>query len=378
MIETIADFLQEFKNTSIERIKREHSDITHRPTIGNIYGGLTNELLSKSVFAGLDLRIVQNSFIYNESGVISPEMDCLIVTGNGVKIDFTNQYKYHIKNVIAVFQVKKKLYKADLDSSYQNLKSVINISEPREPEEYIGRLHIGAYEGMTGKPYPTRERKDRFTERDHSIYYCLLMEAFYPLRIVIAYSGYKDEYAFREGFLDLLQEVTKERPAKGYSPFSLPNLMICGNSSIVKMNGMPYAAKFSDQDFYWHLLASSHKNPFYYLLQILWTRLSYMFKLPLDIFGDDSHLDAFHPFLFCKDSRVSDVYGWEYKSVYLSKDRLAQPLKDKEFVPAEIDETQGATLLLLVNKGEVEVNGKDFVQILKRHNLNSDLYKEFN
>lgn len=96
MIETVSDFLENFRNHALNKIKEDDNDINHRPTIGNIFKGLTSNLLEKAIFKGLDLKIVEKSFIYNDSGTISPEMDCLLVVGKGKQISFTNQYKYHI------------------------------------------------------------------------------------------------------------------------------------------------------------------------------------------------------------------------------------------------------------------------------------------
>jgi len=83
MIETVAQFLEEFKTKGLEQIKSKDSDIKHTVTIGDIHEGLTSEILNRSIFKGLDLKIVKNSFIYNESGHLSKEMDCMIVIGDG-------------------------------------------------------------------------------------------------------------------------------------------------------------------------------------------------------------------------------------------------------------------------------------------------------
>jgi hypothetical protein len=108
MINTVADFLEAFKSKSLEIIDSKEKNISHRPTIGNIYEGLTAEILNKSVFKEFNIKIVSNSFIFNDSGKISNEMDCMVVCGDGEKISFTDQYKYHIRDVIAVVQVKKR------------------------------------------------------------------------------------------------------------------------------------------------------------------------------------------------------------------------------------------------------------------------------
>lgn len=91
-------------------------------TISNMFEGLTAELLNRSIFTGLSLKIVKNSFICNYSAILIKEIDRIIVIGNGIKVSFTNQYKYHIKDVIAVVQVKKKLFGATIDGAYQGFR----------------------------------------------------------------------------------------------------------------------------------------------------------------------------------------------------------------------------------------------------------------
>ena len=149
MITTVADFLEEFRSYALSRIKSDDKDIKHTVAIGDNFEGLTAELLNKAVFEGLNLKMVERSFIYNDSGEISDELDCILVVGEGQKMSFANRYRYHIKDVIAVFQVKKNLYANDIDDSHQNLRSVIGVSEPRTLDEYVGRMHRDAYRLLT-------------------------------------------------------------------------------------------------------------------------------------------------------------------------------------------------------------------------------------
>lgn len=85
MIETVSDLLEQIRDKGIQQIIEKDSDVKHRPTIGNIYEGLTKEMLNKAVFKGLGISVVLNSFIYNDSGAVSDEMDCMIVVGDGYR-----------------------------------------------------------------------------------------------------------------------------------------------------------------------------------------------------------------------------------------------------------------------------------------------------
>ena len=266
MISTASDFLEQYRKYALSRIESADNDIKHPVAIGDNFEGLTAELLNKAIFKDLNLRMVERSFVYNDSGAISDELDCLLVVGDGQKMSFTNRYKYHIRDVIAVFQVKKNLYANDIDDSHQNLRSIIEVSEPREPEPYVGWLLRDAYKALISKEFPSKERRKRFTDRENIIYHYLMMEAFHPLRIVIGYYGYTTEYGLREGFSKKLEQILKNGVVRGYSPSSFPSLFICGNSTIIKNNGMPIGIPLTDDDFYFHILATSSGRSMYHIV----------------------------------------------------------------------------------------------------------------
>jgi len=373
MISTVSDFLEQFKKYALSKIEADEKDVTHRPTIGNIFEGLTAKLLDRAIFKDLNLRIVEKSFIVNDSGEISSELDCMLVVGEGQQISFTNQFKYHIRDVIAVFQIKKNLYANDIDDSHNNLRSVIKISEPRDAENFVGRLHRDAYELLMSKPLPTKERRERFNDRESIIYHLLMMEAFYPLRIVIGYYGYTTEYGLREGFVNKLEEIVKNGPVKGYSPVSFPNLYICGDSTIIKGNGMPYGSPFKDEDFYWHILISSSGKPMYHLLELIWTRLSYKFEIGSKIFGDDFEIEAVHPFIACKEKKIGeDSWGWEFNYYGTSKETLEKPLTPIPWKPAEINRAQFTVLWVLNRNGQIDIKkDKQFLKFIETKKLNA-------
>jgi hypothetical protein len=348
MIHTISDFLEQFRDYALKKIQTDEKDVRHRPTIGNIFEGLTRELLDKAVFRGLDLRIVENSFIYNDSGDLSDELDCLLVVGGGREISFTRQYKYHIKDVIAVIQVKKNLFGKDIDDSHQNLRSVIKVSEPRDAEAFVGKLHRDALRMLTSKLPPTPKRLERSTDREKLIYHMLLMEAFYPLRIVMGYYGYSTELALRDGFAEKLRQIAEKGPVHGYGPVSIPSLLICGDNAIIKTNGMPYAIPFTNNKFYWQLLTSTAGRPMLHLLELIWTRLSYKFEISSDIFGEDLEVEKTHPFISCMDRKIDEErWGWEYFYHYLGERQLSIPLENVPWMPVEIDFAQFSILTIL-------------------------------
>lgn len=103
MIKEVADFLQALIRE--EQTKLDGYTLQHRPTIGKMYEGLTSEILKKSIPASLNLRVV-NGFIQFGHDELSGEMDCMLVQGEGEQIPYTDSYKWHIDNVLAVIEVK--------------------------------------------------------------------------------------------------------------------------------------------------------------------------------------------------------------------------------------------------------------------------------
>ena len=374
MIETASDFLEQFKKYALSRIEKDDKDIKHTVAIGDNFEGLTAELLNKAIFKDLNLKMVERSFIYNDSGAISDELDCLLVVGDGQKMSFANRYKYHIKDVIAVFQVKKNLYANDIDDSHQNLRSVIEVSEPRNAEPFVGRLLRDAYKLLTSKELPDKERRERFTDRENIIYHYLMMEAFHPLRIVIGYYGYTTEYGLREGFVKKMEQIVKDGPVRGYSPGSFPSLFICGNSTIIKNNGMPMTIPLTDDDFYFHILTSSSGRPMYHLLELIWTRLSYKFGISSTIFGDDFDSEATHPFLSCKEKKIDEEnWGWEFMYHPLTRKQLSMPLVPIPWTPTEIDREKYSILNVLTQVGTVDFKtDEQFLKFISESKLDAD------
>lgn len=95
--------------------------IQHRPTIGNQYEGLTAEILNKSIFCDLHLTVARNSFIEGSN----TEYDIILADGTGMAVKYSErQFVFKPKQVLAVIQVKKNLYGAEVKDSYENLATI--------------------------------------------------------------------------------------------------------------------------------------------------------------------------------------------------------------------------------------------------------------
>ncbi len=112
----------------------------------------------------------------------------------------------------------------------------------------------------------------------------------------------------------------------------------------------------------------------YYLLELVWTRLSYKFKLGSEIFGEDFQFDATHPFLFCKETKIADdKWGWEYNYKVLTRERLSKPLTPREWEPVEITQLQCSILLTLSKQEYIDFyNDESFINFIKGKNLSVD------
>ena len=108
MINTIKELLESIRIQGINEISK-FSHIKHGPTIGDMYEGLTKEMLNKAIFKDLNLKVC-SGFICNRENELSKQIDCMIVVGDGIEIPYIKAYKYDISQVIAVIEVKKDLF----------------------------------------------------------------------------------------------------------------------------------------------------------------------------------------------------------------------------------------------------------------------------
>ena len=366
MINTVADLLNAFK-VKEEEVLESYGYVKHPVLIGSMYEGLTKDILDKSLFDGLDLRVTAGK-IRNSANEMSGEIDCMLVVGEGEKIPYTDKTIYDSSRVVAVIQVKKNLYSKDVKDSFENLRSVIDVTEPREGKTYHGRILRDSFRQICRQELPARSELDKLPLDIQMIYHVLLLDSLYPVRIVWGYNGFASEFSFREGFIKYLETNVTTGPDNikhGYGPLNMPSLMICDNASIVKSNGMPFGSPM--QGGWWNLLVSTTGNPVYNFLEVIWTRLHYMFKISSEIFGDDLEVDQVHPFLNCRFKKTGDLSGWEYFYNYGSKKDLdVTPLEKSNWEPAFLDNTQFVILNELCNKGHVlyenDAEFKEFVE----------------
>lgn len=369
MIKSYADLLEELKKKGVLDIQKA-TNPAHTGMIGDMYEGLTSKLLSKAIFKKLDLRVVSGKITNNDKH-LSKQIDCMIVNGEGEKMPFSKNYIYHSSKVIAVIEVKKTLNKQQLESSTNNLQSVINVSYDHNQEDYMYRILKKSWEGLTDSYLPTELQLDNLPDKLKSIHKILCMEAYLPVRIVFGYFGYKSEYTLREGFIKIFKERIKSGNYKNFGVGNLPNLIICGENSIIKNNGMPFGIPLQKQEHYWPILVSANASPLRNLLEVIWSRIAFKFRISNEIFDDEIELDAAHAFVDCK---FEIDKGWEYFYYQLTKEDLTllKPSK-KYWSPVEIDEVEFKVILLLnMFNGKMSVEDKDLLMIMSDYGVSAD------
>jgi len=355
MINSVKDLLDSLKKQGKSEIS-EFLFIKHGPTIGAMYEGLTKELMEQAIFENLNLKIC-SGFITNDEKEQSKQIDCMIVIGDGQKLPYIDEYIYHINQVVAVIEVKKNLFGKEIDLAYKNLLSVKNIIQPNQ-DMNLDRLEQ-AYENVTRKKLPLLQEIDRLTEIEQYLYHTLVVESYQPVRITLGYDGFTTEKKFREAFLNYL---TDNLQIKGYGVTSMPSILIAGENSIIKTNGLPFAISgLNLESGEWVSMGSSNNSPIYFLLYLIWTRLYYLFpNLPENIF-DNTEI-TMNPLLKAKCSSR----GWEYTYC----DYELHENHEEEWKPVEITLMSNELLKMIERGNKITTDNKDVKDACKENGEN--------
>ena len=189
------------------------------------------------------------------------------------------------------------------------------------------------------------------------MYHTLVTDPQIPVRIVLGYNGYSSETNFRKGIVEYLEtcKTTANARKNGYGPNDMPNLIICEDFSCVKITGSPFCPLYNpSNNGWWNLLGTSSYNPMYFLLETIWTKLSYKYQLPSILFGEDLKTPCLSPFLDAKIHKDKGTpIGWDYGYKVMTSQELSQNNIIEEWKPVEIDKVQWVILGELGEKGSV-------------------------
>lgn len=327
--------------------------IQHRPTIGNQYEGLTAEILSKSIFGDLQLTVARNSFIEGSN----TEYDIILADGTGMSVKYSErQFIFKPQQVLAVIQVKKNLYGAEVKDSYENLATIAPLYYGKPTEEYVCRWATTSVRNSLGK-HVSAYKKGELSLDEEYLYHTLVTDPQIPVRIVLGYNGYSSETNFRKGIVEYLEtcKTTANARKNGYGPNDMPNLIVCEGFSCVKITGSPFCPLYNpSNNGWWNLLGTSSYNPMYFLLETIWTKLSYKYQLPSILFGEDLKTPCLSPFLDAKIHKDKGTpIGWDYGYKVMTSQELSQNNIIEEWKPVEIDKVQWVILGELGEKGSV-------------------------
>jgi hypothetical protein len=307
MITKVADLLNELRIAEVKRIDQEQ--IKHTTTIGDMYESLTASVLDQAIPKQADLKIV-SGFARTTSGIMSGQIDCMVVCGSGRPLPYSKASIWDIQDVIAVLEIKKTLFSGQMETAYDQLRSFLDLHWDDFQSSPPGNVNIGpalrAYRLITGLEPPEHPDASKLPFHLEMFYRALVVEQISPVRIIFGYGGYKSEASLREGLFKFLE---KHAGRQGFGGSSLPPLIICGQFSLVKVNGFPFTYPMKEDRFL--IYGSSHQNPLYFLLELIWKRLSYRFPTP-DWFLSDLTLGQLSPVLSGRAVQKNGQRGWEY------------------------------------------------------------------
>lgn len=363
MIQTATDLLTKLIEAE-RRIIEAQPDLNHMPMLGDMYEGLARHAMEHVVFQGLGLSVVEGKIKYSD-GTLSGQIDCMIVCGEGDKLPHTSHHIYEMEQVIAVMEVKKTLYSRGLEDSFLHLRDVNDLNAKYNIG--LAKLAASAWRAIMVRPYPNEG--EALGAQEDMIRHVLNVFSHQPIRIVLGYDGFKSEFALREGLCRFLKKQIKgaQDPVPGFGAASFPSLIISSKASVVRLDGMPYAGSLTPGDDYWPLLASSSGNPFQILLEILWTRLTYLYDLPHSIFGEDLKVESVNKFIGAKLSSRNGLSGWEYRYTYISKKKLNLLPQHAEWQPEELSLPEFTIINELCRKGEVDATKQTLHEYFREH-----------
>jgi hypothetical protein len=293
MINSIAELLRELQEA--EALKLAAVDVTHTVTIGDMYEGLTSQLLEQSIPESFDVRVV-TGFVRGHNGKLSPQIDIMVVCGEGEEIPYAKTYCWPVERVLAVFEVKKNLYGSALADGMKKMAAVFQLdADARRATGGTSATLVSAVKSFarTTGWYPKGDAAvDTYPMHLRLLFDVFKHEQLAPVRVIFGYNGYASSSSLSDGFIEQAQKAEIMEPER------MPTLVICGQNSVVKLNGQPYSAILDDEGF-WPMMAANSENPIRLLMEQLWTKMVTTFQhtVPMD---DTLQMESLSPLLSCK------------------------------------------------------------------------------
>ncbi len=383
-IKSMSDLLDEVLKRNITTAEEYHqtNGTKHPVLLGDIYEGITADILKKTLFENLNLKVVTGQ-IRLHNGELSNQVDCMIVKNIGREMPFTGKFECDIDDVLAIIEVKKTLYKDELEDSLLKMQK---ITEGFDIEKTTAMIYeedlYRGYEMLTGNYLDdiTLYTGKNVAKNNYKsvLINTLIQDYALPLRIIFGYKGYSNEKTLREGYINIIENNSKIKSG----PLMLPNLIICNRSSLIKTNGIPYGSRLEEKsEDRFTGMASYIDDPILILLEILWTKLCNVFRDELDssIFGYELNYENIIPLLLYKFEEYKGNYGFIGEILNLKRiNRKTLRYKDDGIGERiKISEVAQIVFLRLTSDGEISMLDKDFRQYCDKNEINLiDLKKE--
>ena len=348
-----------------ETVKIAQQGITHAPTIGAMYEGLTRDILDRSLPDDLELRVV-NGFIEGVDGRLSTQIDCMLVAGIGRKLPHIESFVWPVGDVVAVFEVKKNLFRRELNDAFAKQRAIREMANEHLRNPTNDRpVNIDAvfrsFMQITGIYISDYAEADNLGDDLHKfIFHFLVTELVSPVFVIFAFEGFADENSLRRGVLELLGETAL--PGEFYSPFKLPSLVVCRSNSILKLNGHPYIARINES--WWHVLASNSENPLRLLIELIWTTLENRFGVTLP---HDKNLkkERLAPLVQAQIWKLDDdKFAWIYDLVDIPHAMLME-LQAKEWTPDEVSQDEAVVATLAYQRDSIDIRDRELEEYFK-------------
>jgi len=363
VILTAGEFLLGLKDAEASKLR--DVGISHAPTIGKMYEGLSKDLLGRVIPGELGLQIV-SGFVVDGFGGMSGQIDCMLVRGHGERVPHTDDFIWQVKDVIAVFEIKKTLKGEDLADAIAHLNRVRDLESNyfqslrgSNRDAYTdAALESGyrAFAEMTGV-VATYENEASLPFELRLIFHSVVLEPFKFIGVILGFHGFQTEKGFRKA---LVSELLGRLATRGYGPGSLPQLMISGDYSLCKANGQPFSIPLVDGK--WPVCFSSAVNPLHLLLEYVWTRLGREFHVG-GMWGNDLHIETPHPLLFAAPVQQDGRSGWTYEHLDLTESQLRALDDFDDWEPCQLTFEQAAVIKLLCDGGTVGTDTAEYTQM---------------
>ncbi|MGY1453829.1 DUF6602 domain-containing protein [Streptomyces sp. SS8] len=372
MIRTVADLLSGILRDELPKL--DSSPVKHAPTIGDMYEGLSSELLNRALPDGLGLRIV-SGFARDGRGCLSGQLDCMIVRGEGEQVPYTDSHVWHVKDIIAVIEVKKRLYSAELSDAFAQLRLVSEIEdsyyrsgdEELDGPDYSLAPSIRTFAEMTGRVAWDAEGPAALPYEEEALLHALALEQVTAIRVILGMHGFKSERSFRSSMVDYLEQNIGNI---GFGPTNFPQLIISGGYSLVKTNGRPFMAPLVDG--WWPFYFSTPENPLRLLLEFIWTRLDEMYGFGQQLWGEDLETEVGRNLLSFRAACVDGRKGWQVQAHQVDDETLNEIPATKQWGPEFIGFEEYAILLMLCQGKEVRCDDPAILSWLESRGVEID------